>query len=702
MWCFCRAVLLVPLFPVAVSAATFAPLGDLPGGDFVSVAHGVSADGSVVVGQANNSEAFRWTVGEGMVGLGVLPGGGNSIAYGVSADGLTVVGSSSSSGGQRAFRWTGGEGMVDLGVLPGGDFSASIARDVSADGSAVVGESSGFASGQQAFRWTAGGGMVGLGNLPGAILGSGATGVSADGSVVVGFGSSGTEAFRWILATGMVGLGVLPASVYDYSLANDVSADGNAVVGSNVDAEGSEEAARWTPAGGWLGLGVLPGGIGSIAMDASSDGSIVVGDVLTDLEGPDAFYWTASGGMQRLYAVLMAGGATEVAGWTTLEAHAISPDGQWIVGAGTNPDGKSEAFLANVAVPMPDPFTFTDVLDVPFNTVQTSNAVTITGIDAAAGISVTGGTYSIGCTATFVAVPGTIDNNQTVCVRHTSSGAGSTAVNTTLTVGGVSDTFTSQTEAVDTTPEPFAFLDVVDAALGAVQTSNAVTITGINTPASVVIVNPTNGTGEYSIGCTGTFTTATGTISNNETICVRHRNSVLPSTAVNTVLTVGGLVADTFTSTTLPTGTDTTPEPLDFPDGHDVDLDSLIFSDPVTILGIDAPTPISVTGGEYSIGCTGGYTAAAGSINNTQTVCLRQRSSGLPGTATSTVFNVGGVTGTFTTVTAADDGGGGGGGGGALDAGSLMVLGLLFWRLRRPAAANQASAPGEVRATPAG
>ena len=51
----------------------------------------------------------------------------------------------------------------------------------------------------------------GLGDLPGGVFSSSAGGVSADGSVVVGSGTSanGYEAFRWTQATGMVGLGDL-------------------------------------------------------------------------------------------------------------------------------------------------------------------------------------------------------------------------------------------------------------------------------------------------------------------------------------------------------------------------------------------------------------------------------------------------------------------------------------------------------------
>lgn len=56
--------------------------------------------------------------------------------------------------------------------------------------------------------------MVGLGDFPGGEFGSQAYGVSADGSVVVGFGAPAApsffEAFRWTSAGGMVGLGDLP------------------------------------------------------------------------------------------------------------------------------------------------------------------------------------------------------------------------------------------------------------------------------------------------------------------------------------------------------------------------------------------------------------------------------------------------------------------------------------------------------------
>lgn len=75
-----------------------------------------------------------------------------------------------------------------------------------------------------------------------------------------------------------------------------------------------------------------------------------------------------------------------------------------------------------------------------------SAAITVSGINMPATISVSGGEYSINNGA-YTAVAGTITNGQTVKVRHTSSASNSTTTNTVLTIGGVSNTFTSTTSA---------------------------------------------------------------------------------------------------------------------------------------------------------------------------------------------------------------------------------------------------------------
>ncbi len=80
----------------------FMGLGDLPGGAVESYPHQLSWDGSTVVGwsksdgagpDSNVREAFRWTRSSRIIGLGDLSEGGfMSLALGVSSDGSAVVG----------------------------------------------------------------------------------------------------------------------------------------------------------------------------------------------------------------------------------------------------------------------------------------------------------------------------------------------------------------------------------------------------------------------------------------------------------------------------------------------------------------------------------------------------------------------------------------------------------------------------------
>jgi probable HAF family extracellular repeat protein len=171
----------------------------------------------------NGSEAFRWTAADGMQGLGDLPGGAfNSWAHGVSADGAVIVGhGASDNGALEAFRWTAAGGMQPLGDFAGGGFD-SRAFDVSDDGSVVVGTGvtdTGFA----AFYWTEHGGLERLGDvlvrngadLSGWLSLDTAWAVSGDGLTVAGVGYNAAgemEAFRAVIPE-PVGLPLLSAAV---------------------------------------------------------------------------------------------------------------------------------------------------------------------------------------------------------------------------------------------------------------------------------------------------------------------------------------------------------------------------------------------------------------------------------------------------------------------------------------------------------
>jgi arylsulfatase A-like enzyme len=97
--------------------------------------------------------------------------------------------------------------------------------------------------------------------------------------------------------------------------------------------------------------------------------------------------------------------------------------------------------------------------------------------------------------------------------------------------------------------------------------------------------------------------------------------------------------------------TDTVPNTFSLTDQTDVALGTLIQSIAFTITGIDAPTAISVTGGEYSID-GGSYTSSPGTVSSGQTARVRHTSSANPSTTVATVVTIGGISGTFSSTTA--------------------------------------------------
>jgi len=338
----------------------FIGLGDLPGGRFASGAVDVSADGSVVVGSSNSrggfaNDAFIWTAATGMIPLDPKHENIVSKAHAVLADGSTVVGirnlglgdpNSNPNAGPEAFRWTREEGMVGLGDLPNNRFWSS-GIGVSRDGKMIVGfGSSGRAEDVEAMRWTPDGGMVGLGDFPGYDFVSVALDITPDGSVVVGFGHSrnGNEAFRWTAGGLMEGIGDLPGLDFDSS-AFAVSTDGRVIVGYGRSENGTE-AFRWTARTGMVGLGDMPGGnFQSFSDGVSGKGGVVVGQGWSE-RGQEAFIWDQRHGIRALRDVLIDDYGLDVARWRLVDANAMSDDGRTIVGGGWNPNGDAEAWLA--------------------------------------------------------------------------------------------------------------------------------------------------------------------------------------------------------------------------------------------------------------------------------------------------------------------------------------------------------------------
>lgn len=158
----------------------------------------------------------------------------------------------------------------------------------------------------------------------------------------------------------MVSLGDLEGGS-DYSGASGLSSDGSVVVGQS-DSSWGLEAFRWTSGAGMVSLGYFEDSYTVRALGVSADGSIIVGDSET-ASGGVAFIWDSMNGMRNLRTVLTSDYGLDLTDWTLNTASAISSDGLKIVGYGLH-NGNTEAFYADLtpaAVPEPSSFALVAV-----------------------------------------------------------------------------------------------------------------------------------------------------------------------------------------------------------------------------------------------------------------------------------------------------------------------------------------------------
>ncbi|HKQ96528.1 MAG TPA: thrombospondin type 3 repeat-containing protein, partial [Candidatus Polarisedimenticolia bacterium] len=240
-------------------------------------------------------------------------------------DGSPLAGAPAASGGAT---------FTPLDDIPGGDFGCT-AFGISADGRVVVGQGTSDL-GFEAVVWLPGAAPLSLGPSPGGFLGAVAEAASDDGTFVIGFqqrSATTFAGFRWSAANGLQFIDDIPGGVTSNS-AVDCSSDGSVVVGLGNSIFGIE-GYRWTAATGAVGLGDLPGApFTSHSTEVSADGTIVVGhgNVLFGDAAGEAWRWTAESGLVGLGD--LPGGLVESS------AEAISPNGEYITGYASVPQGR--------------------------------------------------------------------------------------------------------------------------------------------------------------------------------------------------------------------------------------------------------------------------------------------------------------------------------------------------------------------------
>jgi hypothetical protein len=112
----------------------------------------------------------------------------------------------------------------------------------------------------------------------------------------------------------------------------------------------------------------------------------------------------------------------------------------------------------------------------------------------------------------------------------------STVISSAAATSNAASSIASST-APDTTPNAFSFVAVTDVLPNSINTSAVITVAGINVAVPISITG-----GTYAIGA-GAFTNVAGTISVGQTVTVKTTAAATPVTAVDAVLTIGGVSA---------------------------------------------------------------------------------------------------------------------------------------------------------------
>ena len=95
------------------------------------------------------------------------------------------------------------------------------------------------------------------------------------------------------------------------------------------------------------------------------------------------------------------------------------------------------------------------------------------------------------------------------------------------------------------------------------------------------------------------------------------------------------------------------PNPFEFNDVMNAPLGVPITSNEITIGGLTSPAEISISNGEYSIGCRSAFTSNEGRIHNGQTVCVRHVSASTVSTTSITTLRINGHPSIFSSTTVA-------------------------------------------------
>ena len=322
-------------------------------------------------------------------------------------------------------------------------------------------------------------------------------------------------------------------------------------------------------------------------------------------------------------------------------------NGAWVLSGGGGAGYGADA--------VPDQFLFSpnSVSNVAPGDYATSGSLTVAGVNASALISATSTNSSnLQCKingSAWGTCSGSAVNGTTLQVRYQTPAGFNQSSSATVTIGGVSATFSSTTASptsLTASPSSLSFTNVFTNTTG----SQTITLTNPNTLAATI--TPTlSGATEFSL----TGDTCSGTVAANNGTCTL---TVTFTPGASSTAKAGSLALGFNSQTIALSGTgvapDSTPDAFTFTASTGVVNGAVATSNTVTITGINTPASISVAGTATGHQCSiagGAWGTCSGTISNNQTIAVRHTTSSSYATSTTSVLSIGGVSGTYTATT---------------------------------------------------
>lgn len=292
----------------------------------------------------------------------------------------------------------------------------------------------------------------------------------------------------------------------------------------------------------------------------------------------------------------------------------------------------------------PDQFSFVNVsgatagAEVQSNSVALSSSLvpmtfTVSG-DSSALAQVNGGAW---------ARSGTVNAGQTMRLKMTAGGATGETRTATLSVAGVSASWSVSSQ--DTAPSGFSFSNLSDVEPDAILGSEKITLSGFDGVVPVTVTGDSSAT----VSVRGGSQTRSTTASAGDVLQLWMTSGSHDVTRTATV-TVGGTSAAWSVKTR---SADATPNGFSFVPVTGASGNSLVTSQSVRIGGfLDEPLAISVSGqGSPQISVNGGAWTSSADLYANQLVSVRLTSGEEDGSSRQATVSVGGVSGDFTVTT---------------------------------------------------